>query len=174
MSRPQAKKLSAHSKVVVRFAAVDDAAEISRVLLEAFGSIREHYTLEAFNAVTPTAEEIETRFAEGPMWVAELDGKVVGTVSLSTEAEGLYVRSMAVVPEAQGQGVARELLKSLHDHAAGTGAKRIFLYTLPFQKGAREMYEKFGYTWVRDTTAEEWFGVPGLEMELFIGKENAA
>ena len=174
MSTRPSKNALAHDDVKVRIAVPADAADISLVLVEAFGSIRQHYTAEAFDAVTPDREEVERRFAEGPMWVAELDGKIVGTVSLTTEPEGLYVRSMAVIPAAQGQGVARRLLQSLHGHAAGAESKRIFLYTLPFQKGAREMYEKFGYSWVRDTSAEEWFGVPGLEMETFIGKENAA
>ena len=158
----------------VRLATVDDASEISSVLLAAFGAIREHYTDEAFDAVTPKRDEIERRFAEGPIWIAELDGKIVGTVSLTTEADRFYVRSMAVLPEAQGKGVGGELLEALHEHAADGDHERIFLYTLPFEKGARAMYEKFGYKWIRDTTAEEWFGVPGLEMEMFLGKENAA
>jgi N-acetylglutamate synthase-like GNAT family acetyltransferase len=156
----------------IRLATPADASEISRVLLEAFSIIREHYTAEAFNVVTPKTDEIEKRFAEGPTWVAEIDGEIVGTVSLTTEPEGLYVRSMAVLPKAQKQGVGRGLLDVLHEHARGTGIERIFLYTLPFQSGARTMYEKYGYKWVRDTPAEEWYGVPGLEMEKFLGKEN--
>jgi len=149
----------------VRLATSADAADISRVLLEAFTVIREHYTAEAFGVVTPKAEVIESRFTEGPMWVAEVDGRVVGTVSLTTDPEGLYMRSMAVSPTAQKLGIGRLLLDALHEHAVGTGLTRIFLYTLPFQSGARAMYEKHGYQWVRDTTADEWYGVPGLEME---------
>ncbi len=173
MSRPKAEKASL-SNASARLATPEDAAEIARVLLEAFTVIREHYTTEAFEVVTPKAEVIEGRFAEGPMWAAEVDGRVVGTVSLTTEPEGLYVRSMAVSPTTQKLGIGRLLLEALHEHAAGTGVTRIFLYTLPFQSGARAMYEKNGYRWVRDTTADEWYGVPGLEMEKIVGKENAA
>lgn len=166
--------MSERDAIVVRFATVDDAFEIASVLREAFGAIREYYTDTAFDAVTPRPAEIEGRFEEGPIWVAELGDKIVGTVSLTTEDQSYYVRSMAVLPEAQGKGVGRELLKALHDHVAGGEFERVFLYTLPFQKGARAMYEKYGYTWVRDTPPEEWFGVPGLEMEMLIGKENVA
>lgn len=161
-------------EVQVRLATADDAEAISAVLHEAFSLIREHYTADAFEVVTPKRDEIERRFAEGPMWVAELDGRVVGTVSLATEPEGLYVRSMAVSPKAQKQGIGRKLLDALHEHASGTGVERIFLYTLPFQKGARAMYEKYGYEWVRDTPAEEWYGVPGLEMDKRIERKNVA
>ena len=173
MSRPKAEKASL-SNASVRLATPEDAAEIARVLLEAFTVIREHYTSEAFEVVTPKAEVIEGRFAEGPMWAAEVDGRVVGTVSLTTEPEGLYVRSMAVSPTAQKLGIGRLLLDALHEHATGTGLTRIFLYTLPFQSGARAMYEKHGYLRVRDTTADEWYGVPGLEMEKIVRKENVA
>jgi ribosomal protein S18 acetylase RimI-like enzyme len=152
----------------VRLATLADAADISRVLFEAFSEIREHYTGEAFDVVTPKPEEIEQRFEEGPIWVAELAGEIIGTVSLTTEPEGLYVRSMAVSPKAQGQGIGRSLLDALHAEAEGRRIGRIFLYTLPFQQGARAMYEKYGYKWVRDTPAEEWYGVPGLEMEKML------
>ena len=174
MSRPLPAKEVPPSEATVRLATPEDSEAISRVLLEAFITVREYYTDEAFEVVTPKPDEVEGRFEEGPIWVAEMDGGIVGTVSLTTEPEGLYVRSMAVVPSAQGLGIGRQLLDELHDHAARDGGGRIFLYTLPFQKGAQAMYEKYGYTWVRDTPAEEWYGVPGLEMEKFLRKENAA
>lgn len=172
MSRPEAKKAS-EPDVSVRLATPDDSADISRVLFDAFSVIREHYTCEAFDVVTPKAREVAGRFAEGPMWVAELDSEIVGTVSLTTEPEGLYVRSMAVSPHAQGRGIGHKLLQALHEHVAGGEIDRIFLYTLPFQGGARAMYEKYGYTWVRDTPAEEWYGVPGLEMEKFLDRPQS-
>lgn len=160
-------------EVTIRLATPSDTADISRVLLAAFSEIRGHYTGEAFDVVTPKPDEIERRFEEGPMWVAELDGEIVGTVSLTTEPEGLYVRSMAVSPRVQGCGIGRRLLDALHAEAEGRGVERIFLYTLPFQQGARAMYEKYGYKWVRDTSAEEWYGVPGLEMEKFLSEPGA-
>lgn len=171
MSEPK-MKIERSPDLAIRFATKADSADIAWVLLQAFGAIREHYTDDAFAAVTPSVEEIEKRFAEGPMWVAEIDGEIVGTVSLTTEPEGLYVRSMAVMPEAQGHGIGHKLLDALHEHAAGCETERIFLYTLPFQKGARAIYEGLGYTWVRDTTAEEWYGVPGLEMDKKIKRNK--
>jgi len=168
----QARKVS-QPEVVSRRARRTDAGAISRLLLEAFGAIRERYTPEGFADVTPDEKRVMQRFDEGALWVAEIDGKVVGTVSLSTEPEGLYVRSMAISPAFQGHGIGHKLLDALHEHAATTGISRIFLYTLPFQLGARELYEKHGYSWVRDTPAEEWYGVAGLEMEKFLDKKNA-
>ena len=151
--------------IKVRLANIDDAVAISIVICEAFVVFREHYTAEAYAIVASTPDEIRTRFDEGPQWVAVLDGKIVGTVSMTVENGDLYVRSMAVVPHAQGRGVAHKLLEATDEYAVGTQFGRIFLYTTYFTPGAKELYEKHGYEWVRDTTAEEWYGVPGLEMD---------
>jgi N-acetylglutamate synthase-like GNAT family acetyltransferase len=153
------------SNVTVRLAKLDDAAAISKVLLEAFGVYRENYTPEAFEIVTPPTGEIERRFDDGPQWVAEKDGAIVGTVSVTTEAEGLYIRSMAISPHAQGKGIGHKLMDAVNEYADASEHERIFLYTTYFVPGAKKFYESHGYKWVRDTTAEEWYGTPGLEMD---------
>lgn len=159
----------------VRLATPNDAAAIAQVLRDAFTVFREYYTAEAFDVVTPGPDIILGRFDEGPQWVAEINGQVVGTVSMTTEPNGLYIRSMAVSPKAQGRGIGHKLLDATDEFAAGTDLERIFLYTTYFVPGAKEMYEKHGYGFVRDTTAEEWYGTPGLEMDKRIErkKQNA-
>ena len=163
------------SKVDVRLAVPSDAEAIAEVLFEAFSVYRENYTPEAFEIVTPSVDEIKRRFAEGPRWVAEISGEILGTVSVTTEPEGLYVRSMAVRPEAQGRGTGHKLLAAVNEYADASEHERIFLYTTYFVPGAKEFYGSHGYRWVRDTTAEEWYGTPGLEMERKIErkKQNA-
>lgn len=156
--------------VNIRLAEPSDARAMAAVLSEAFGVYRENYTPEAFEVVTPNAEKIEKRFDDGPQWVAEIDGHIVGTVSLTTEPEGLYVRSMAVSPSVQGQGVGHVLLNAVNEFADASEHDRIFLHTTYFVPGAGEMYAKHGFRWVRDTTPEEWYGVPGLEMDRAIVK----
>ena len=163
------------AEVNVRLATETDAEDISRILLEAFSVYRRFYTEEAFEQVTPGPDLVRGRFAEGPIWIAEIGGEAVGTVSVTTEPEGLYVRSMAVSPKAQSRGVGHKLLEAVDEFAAGTNEERIFLYTTYFVPGAKEMYEKHGYERVRDTTADEWYGTPGLEMDKRIvrKKQNA-
>jgi len=158
--------------VTIRIANDGDAEAISRVLTDAFTVHREFYTVDAFSVVTPATEVILGRFEEGPMWVAEMDGEIVGTVSLTTEPEGLYVRSMAVSPSAQGRGIGHRLLEAVDEYAESTEFERIFLYTTYFVTGAKEMYAKHGYGWVRDTAADEWYGTPGLEMDKRIERKK--
>lgn len=162
MSKPKAEKVSA---LEIRLATLSDSEAIADVLREAFTPYREHYTEESFGYVTAKPDVIAPRFDEGPIWVAEVDGDVVGTVSLTTEPEGLYIRSMAVLPSSQGLGIGHKLLDALNDHVSESDIERIFLYTTYFVPGAKELYEKHGFMWVRDTTPEEWYGTAGLEME---------
>ncbi|MEQ1765540.1 MAG: GNAT family N-acetyltransferase [Pyrinomonadaceae bacterium] len=172
MSEPGLKKAQG---LEIRLATPDDSTAIADVLRDAFTVYRKNYTEESFAVVTPATDVILGRFEEGPMWVAEMDGEVVGTVSLTTEPEGLYVRSMAVSPNAQGRGIGHQLLNAVDEYAESTEFERIFLYTTYFVPGAKEMYAKHGYGWVRDTTAEEWYGTPGLEMDKRLeGKKQNA
>jgi predicted N-acetyltransferase YhbS len=158
--------------VKVSLAAKEDAAEISWVLINAFGAHRENYTPEAFQAVTPDTDKVVQRFDEGPQWVAEIDSEIVGTVSVTTEPEGLYIRSMAVSPNAQGHGIGHKLMEAVNKFANDSEHTRIFLYTTYYVPGAKQFYETHGYKWVRDTAAEEWFGTPGLEMDRTIEKKK--
>lgn len=159
----------------IRRAKAHDSEAIAEILRVAFGAISSEYTPEAFVEVTPSAELISQRFEEGPLWVADKDGRLVGTVSAVAEPEWLYIRSMAVLPEAQGLGVGFGLMREVEKYAVENGFERLFLYTTLSSRPAHRLYQKLGFYVVRETTAEEWFGTPGLAMEKLIGRklENA-
>ena len=55
------------------------------------------------------------------------------------------IKRMYVVPEARGQGVARELLHALEDAARGLGYAIARLDTGPRQAHAQAFYEREGY-----------------------------
>lgn len=154
--------------IEIRLAVTGDVEAIAAILFDAFSAFRSDYTTEAFAVVTPSAEEIVSRFDEGPMWVALIGEKVVGTVSVVPEPEWLYIRSMAVAPAAQGRGAGHKLLDAVEEYALANGFDRLFLYTTYFSTGAIELYEKHGFIRGRDTTAQEWFGTPGLAMDKFL------
>lgn len=168
--------MSERDDIQIRRAAPEDAAAITGLLYEAFSEFKSDYTPEAFAIVTPLVDEIAARFGEGAMWVAVLDEGIVGTVSVVPEPGWLYIRSMAVSPQAQGMGVGHKLLDEIEGYGIEKGFDRLFLYTTHFSSDAIRLYEKHGFIRGRDTTAEEWFGTPGRAMEKKIGgkiKQNA-
>ena len=124
------------------------------------------YTPEAFAVTTPNAETIRERFGESVIWAALKNETIVGTVCAVPEEGGrLYVRSMAVLPSAQGLGIGRKLLDAIEYYALENKFKNLFLYTLPFLSGAIRLYEKNGFERGEDTGPEEFYGMPGMTME---------
>jgi putative acetyltransferase len=70
---------------------------------------------------------------------------MVGTVSALRNDDGLYVRSMGVLPSARGQGVAAALLTTVENYAAERAIRVLTLSTTPFLASAIRLYERFGY-----------------------------
>ncbi len=164
MSRPEAKKVSAPD-VEIRLAVLGDEAAIATLIFEAFLPFRDQYTPDAFDYTAASDDTISERFAEGPMWLAYIDGEAVGTVSGLPEEERFYIRSMAVKPSAQGKQVGQKLLDVLEKHARKEDFEKLYLYTTFVLPGARPLYEKNGFYVVRETAPEEWFDMGGIEME---------
>lgn len=131
--------------VCIRNAAIEEASAIASILLQAFIEYEALYTPAAFAATTPTASQIEARWHEGQVWVAIQNSNIVGTVAAVPKSSGLYIRSMAVLPAAKGQGIARKLLKEIETFAVDHGYKRLFLSTTPFLQRAIRLYEQFGF-----------------------------
>src|SRR5436190_21271954 len=104
-----------------------DAPSIARVLHESFAEYEHLYTPEGVAATTPPSQLIAQRLSEGPTWVALLDGEIVGTLSAVRKGEGLYVRSMAILPEARGRQIGDSLMRQVEGFAHDTGAKSMYL-----------------------------------------------
>jgi GNAT superfamily N-acetyltransferase len=130
----------------VQLASPDDAGQIAAVLLAAFRDFEPLYTPAGFRATTPPAEQILARLDEGPTWIAVDNREVVGTVSAVERVDEIYVRSMAVLPSARGQGVATHLLNAAEAFAVSRSARRLSLTTTPFLTGAIRLYEQAGFS----------------------------
>lgn len=131
--------------VRIRTAVPADAGAISSLLHEAFVEFEPLYTPGGFAATTPAAAEIARRFAEGPAWVAEMDGRIVGTVAAVVKEDRVYLRSMAVLPSTRGVGAGRLLLQTVEEFAIAREASRMYLSTTPFLTAAIRLYESAGF-----------------------------
>jgi GNAT superfamily N-acetyltransferase len=90
--------------------------------------------------------------ATSEMWVAELDGRVVGmatakelpSVHVSTPVVWLTV--LVVDESVRGRGVGRRLVAEAEAWARVRGAPRISLTSAVHRKEAHEFYVRLGYT----------------------------
>ena len=149
--------------VLFRNAVIDDAPAIASLLRQAFIEYKPLYSPAGFAATTPSSDQIRERWSEGPVWVALQNEDIVGTVAAVPKSSGLYVRSMAVLPVARGQGIATQLLKEIENFAINHHHIRLFLSTTPFLKEAIRLYERFGFQ-RSDEGKSDLFGTPLFTM----------
>ena len=149
--------------VQIRVGIPGDTPSIASLLHDSFAEYEPLYTPEAFSATTPTSDQIERRFTEGPTWIVLYANSIVGTVSAVPKGEALYVRSMAVLPTARGHRIGELLLRHVEDFALAQGYKRMFLSTTPFLDRAIRLYEKWGFRRT-DDLPHDLFGTPLFTM----------
>ncbi|TQN35690.1 ribosomal protein S18 acetylase RimI-like enzyme [Blastococcus colisei] len=95
--------------------------------------------VEAFRPLAETAKR-EGLFDE-QVWVAELDGEVVGFVAYAhAEVTWMYVH-----PESQQRGVGRALLRHALAHADDLGGEGYVTVTVLDGNPARKLYESEGF-----------------------------
>ena len=157
--------------IQIRLAALADASSIAAVLHESFVEYQASYTAGGFAATTPTGEKIQSRMGEGPVWVAMRGAVIVGTVSVIPRGESLYIRGMAVRPQARGQSVGEALLRQVEEFASAGGYKRLCLSTTPFLLRAIRLYERAGFR-RSDEGPHDLHGTPLFTMEKTVGSSG--
>ncbi|XP_071354461.1 probable N-acetyltransferase camello [Trachinotus anak] len=91
-------------------------------------------------------------------WVAESDGRVVGTVSClpaESSPECLELKRMSVCRSHRGMGIAKALCRTVADFTRDRGYAAVVLYTSVVQTDAQKLYEHMGYEKTREFVAPE-------------------
>lgn len=114
-----------NSMLHIRSATVDDSERVASLLHASFVEYEAYYTPDGFAATTPNSQQVQQRMDEGPIWVALLDHMIVGTISVVLKAQGVYIRGMAILPDARGQGIGRLLLEKAEVFALSQGTQAV-------------------------------------------------
>ncbi|MER5441886.1 GNAT family N-acetyltransferase [Streptomyces sp. NPDC002790] len=77
---------------------------------------------------------------------------VTGLVVVESRPDHLFLDSIAVHPDAHGQGVGRRLLAFVDDHARVLGLPEVRLYTNALMWENQELYPRYGYEVVERRT----------------------
>ncbi len=100
----------------------------------------------------PTTDDLFSLFQQTPksvLWVAELDGEVLGCCGLLPIAgvgdEYVELVKFYLSPEARGKGIGKALMQKTIDSAKELGYKGVYLESLPHFTTAVKMYEKDGF-----------------------------
>jgi len=82
----------------------------------------------------------------GFIWMAEVEGKIVGSAGLKKEKEGEYeLVKMGVTKSYQGNGISKLLIEKCLAKAKEIGVKKVSLYSNHQLQTAIGLYEKYGF-----------------------------
>ncbi|XP_057197674.1 probable N-acetyltransferase camello [Triplophysa rosa] len=93
-------------------------------------------------------------------WVAEVQGRVVGTVAClpaENAANYLELKRLSVRKSHRGQGIAKALCHIVAEFARERGCGGVLLHTSVVQTDAQKLYEQIGYKKVREFDVPEFF-----------------
>lgn len=117
--------------------------------------------------------DVATRAAQAEVWVAVVEGRVVGVVTycppgspwreIGRDDEGEF-RMLAVDPAAQGAGAGTALARLCEERAREHGARGMALSSLATMTAAHTVYGRLGYA--RDPE-RDWSPVPGVDLLAF-------
>jgi GNAT superfamily N-acetyltransferase len=155
----------------LRDARPSDRANIADLTIRAYAQYARVMTSAAWAALEEALHRSLADDTGVTRIVAELDGRIVGSVALYDPGAAQYtgldsaaawpeVRLVAVDPAVRGRGVARALVLECVRRARAAGAPTLGLHTSQSMHTARRLYERLGF--VRDP--EHDFQPPGAEL----------
>lgn len=164
--------------VIVRPVRPDEHVRAGQIVLAAYDAVG---TIEG--SYREFMADTGRRVADGtPVWVAELDGQVVGTVTFSDVGSAHFehdghgdcgFRLLGVDPAAQGRGVGRALVQACIDEARARDRVRMAIYTMAWMPTAQAMYASLGFVRRPDRDVMFPAGV-GLALQLDLDRVRAA
>ncbi len=110
------------------------------------------------------AVEIPRHFAEKEkdpreeMYIAEIDGKPVGSIMLcgTEDPDAAQLRVFAVEKEYRRRGIGEALLQAALDKAGSAGYRRVILWTADAVTDALHKYERTGFRYAESVENLSW------------------
>lgn len=159
-------------QITVRPAVEGDFDDIARITRDSY--LAAGYFENADHPYMRRIQEVAERAAKATIWVAERQGKIVGSVTLALAGDPyadialedeLEFRMLVVDPAVQRSGVGKAMVEAIIGHARTlAGITGVALTTGKTWESAHGLYRKFGF---RRVPERDWF-VPGTDIKLLV------
>lgn len=115
-----------------------------------FGTLFEYYVLKGL------AEFIRNPDG-GMLWVAEVEGKIIGSIAITKFNDTTAQLRWFILDEAyQGEGLGHHLMKVALEFCKAQNYQHVFLWTVNILQAARHLYKKFEFTLTEEKPNMEW------------------
>jgi ribosomal protein S18 acetylase RimI-like enzyme len=147
---------------VVQIRRGDSADDVNQLVGVNAAIFEPEYGIDASFASDMAVQLAELRRSGWPaagegLWLAELDGRVVGGVTLRKLGGGLgQLGHLALLAEARGSGAGRRLVTAVLDAARGGGYERLQLFTFSELRAAAALYRSVGFEVMSTEDVVRW------------------
>lgn len=144
----------------------EEHAEVARLLVAAYAPSGMAPEAPYWSRLRDTAGRAE----DAEVWVAELDGRVVGTVTWAGRGSGqreiaaddeAEFRMLGVDPAEHGRGVGTALVDALISRARQEGYAALVLSSATWMTAAHRLYEKAAFHRIPE---RDWTPAPGIDL----------
>jgi len=140
----------------IRDALPDELDEVAAVILDSYRQYQAVLPPDQWEWYAANMVDVRSRLPDSVLIVAELDGRIVGTVTFYPDGhrsgEGPWpegwagIRLVGVHPDARGRGIAKALMQECLDRCRTGGVTTLGLHTTEHMWVAKGMYERMGFS----------------------------
>lgn len=117
-----------------------------------FGRIFEYYVMKGLTEFLINSEG-------GELWVAEVDGEIVGSIAITYTSDSIAQLRWFVLDEKyQGLGLGKKLIETALDFCKKNNYQNVFLWTVSTLETARYLYKKYQFVLTEEKANTEWTG----------------
>ena len=122
-----------------------------------FGRMFEYYVMKGLT-------EFMLHTDGGELWVAEVDGEIVGSIAITKSSDTVAQLRWFILDETyQGMGIGKKLMKTALNFCKQNQYSHVFLWTVSTLNAARHLYEKYHFRITEEKPNEEWTGTVLIE-----------
>ncbi|PGS51704.1 helix-turn-helix domain-containing GNAT family N-acetyltransferase [Bacillus sp. AFS041924] len=122
-----------------------------------FGRIFEFYVMKGLSEFLMNPEG-------GELWVAEVNGEIVGSIAITKANESVAQLRWFVLDEKyQGLGIGKKLIETALNFCRENHYNYVFLWTVSTLETARYLYKKYNFTLTEEKPNFEWTGSKLIE-----------
>ncbi|MGG3466317.1 helix-turn-helix domain-containing GNAT family N-acetyltransferase [Neobacillus pocheonensis] len=122
-----------------------------------FGRMFEYYVMKGLTEFMINTEG-------GELWIAEVDGKMAGSIAITKSNENVAQLRWFILDENyHGLGIGKKLMETAIDFCKKQGYKHVFLWTVSILETARHLYQKYHFRLTEEKQNYEWTGSKLIE-----------